>query len=112
MKIETAKKGKFLVLSLQNVSKGQLDLTNIKMLKTRIEAVLPPEEQHVLLDMEKITYIDSSVIGYLVDLLNRFRGKTGSFGMIAINPKIQNILELANLTKFFLIFPSIDSIEG
>jgi len=39
--------------------------------------------------MENITYIDSSVIGYLVDLLNRFRSKTGSFGMIAINPKIR-----------------------
>ena len=112
MKIETLRKGKYLILSPLNVSKGQLDLTNIKMLKTRLEAVLPAEEQHVLLDMEKITYIDSSVIGYLVDLLNRFRTKTGSFGMIAINPKIQNILELANLTKFFLIFPSIDSIEG
>jgi anti-anti-sigma factor len=112
MKIETSKKGKFLVLSLLNVPKGQLDLTNIKMLKTRIEAVIPQEEQHVLLDMEKITYVDSSVIGYLVDLLNRFRGRTGSFGLIAINPKIQNILELANLTKFFVIFPSLDAVEG
>ena len=112
MKIETLKKGKYLILGLSDVSKGQLDLANIKKLKALIEAVLPPEELHVLLDMSKITYIDSSVIGYFVDLLNRFRGRTGSFGLIAINPKIQNILELANLTKFFAIFPSVDSVEG
>jgi len=112
MKIEFLKKGKYLVLSVQNVPKGQLDLTNIKMLKTRIESVVPPEEQHVILDMEKITYIDSSVIGYMVDLLNRFRNKSGSFGLMNLNPKVQNILELANLMKFFNTVPSIDAIEG
>ena len=112
MKIETLKKGKFLVLSLLNVPKGQLDLTNIKSLKSKVETMVPAEEHDVLLDMDKITYIDSSVIGYFVDMHNHFRNKSGSFGLVGINPKIQNILELANLTKFFIIFPSIDTIEG
>ena len=111
MKLSALNKGKFYIVTVYGVPKGQLDLTNIKALREKIVSYIPSDQTNIILDLEKITYIDSSVIGMFVDLLNKYRNMTGSFGLVNINPKIRNILALANLTKYFSIYETIDSIS-
>ncbi len=110
MKLSSINKGTHLIVSIWGVLKGQLDLTNVKVLRTKLDSYLPENEIHIILDLEKITYIDSSVIGLFVDLLNKYRNLSGSFGLVNVNPKILNILDLANLTRYFSVYENLDSI--
>jgi anti-anti-sigma factor len=110
MKLSIIEKGPFKIVSIWGVPKGQLDLTNVKELRSKFGSHLPEESAHVILDLEKITYIDSSIIGLFVDLLNKYRNTSGSFGLVNVNPKILNILQLANLTRYFKVYENSDSI--
>jgi anti-sigma B factor antagonist len=110
MKLNSVNKGKYHIVTIYGVPKGQLDLTNIMALREKMVSHIPTDQNNIILDFDKITYIDSSVIGMLVDLLNTYRNKSGSFGLVNINPKIRNILELANLTKYFSIYETVDKI--
>ncbi len=111
MKLNALNKGKYYIVTIYGVPKGQLDLTNIKALREKIVSYIPSDQNDIILDLNKITYIDSSVIGMFVDLLNKYRNLSGSFGLVNINPKIKNILELANLTKYFSIYETVDNIS-
>ena len=110
MKLSSSIKGIYYIVQVHGVPKGQLDLTNIKALREKIGLYIPADQSHIILDLEKITYIDSSVIGMFVDLLNKYRNISGSFGLVNINAKIRNILELANLTKYFSIYDHVEAI--
>jgi anti-anti-sigma factor len=110
MKIDTTNRGRHLIVAISAVPKGQLDMSNVKLLKKNFPAL--EGDVSVVFDFEKITYIDSSVIGYLVEVLNERRNAGATVGFINLNDKIRNILDLANLTRFFRIFSSPDEIPG
>jgi len=111
MKIALKRHNDFLIIKILELSNRQLDLTNLKTLKKKLLDSIPKNEKHIILDLENISYIDSSVIGLFVDLFNNYRNNQGSFGLLHINDKVYKILELVNLTKFIQIYKSIDNLK-
>jgi anti-sigma B factor antagonist len=112
MRFGSIRKGKYYIVTITGIPNGQLDLTNIKAFKTKLTSFIPSEEKHLILDLEKVLYIDSAVIGLFVDLLNRHRNLSGSFGLVNVPKKVLNILELVNLTKFFPIYSSNEAVPS
>ena len=74
-----------------------------------LRRALDQDEGHVMLDLSKINYIDSTGIGELVGYLTRF-GKQDR-KLILINPseRIRKLLAVAQIQD---LFPTYDSVEA
>ncbi len=63
----------------------------------------------VLVDLSKVTYIDSSGIASLVEALQN-AGKAGTrFALVAVSTEALRVFELARLDKVFAIHPDLDA---
>ena len=98
------------VLSIEGIIKlGQ----SAEFLAENLKRTLERDEGHVILDLTKINYIDSTGIGELVAYLGRF----GDIGrkLILVNPsdRIRKLLKVAQLDSLFSIYDSLDAaVEG
>ena len=80
-----------------------------EFLAENLKRILEKDDGHVLLDLSKINYIDSTGIGELVAYLGRFGDRDRK--LILINPaeRIRKLLELAQLASLFPTYDSLDS---
>ena len=63
----------------------------------------------VLVDLSRVTYIDSSGIASLVEALQNAGQADTRFGLIAVSEEALRVFELARLDKVFAIHPDLDS---
>jgi anti-anti-sigma factor len=64
-------------------------------------------KKHVILDLSKIDFIDSSGLGALVQLAKQTQTAEGSF-QIVTNPRVTQTVKLVRLEKFLALQPSIE----
>lgn len=74
-----------------------------------LERALERDQGHVVVDLSKINYIDSTGIGELVGYLGKFRD--ASRKLILVNPseRIRKLLEVARLAGLFPIYDTVDA---
>lgn len=74
-----------------------------------LERALGDDRGHVVVDLSKINYIDSTGIGELVGYLGKFRD--ASRKLILVNPseRIVKLLEVARLADLFPTYESVDA---
>ena len=58
----------------------------------------------IVIDFEKVAYIDSSGLATLVEVLKRTKTQGGSLGLAAMSDKVKSLFEITKLDKLFLIF--------
>lgn len=103
MKIKQKKEGKDLVVTFDDLANNQLDLTSVTKLRKKFKMILGENFQHLIINFEYVDYIDSAIIGFIVDIFNTIRNKKAGLKMINVNKNVYEILELINLTKFLEI---------
>ncbi|MDH4121042.1 MAG: STAS domain-containing protein [Deltaproteobacteria bacterium] len=72
-------------------------------LKPHLES---PDVKGVLLNFEKVNFIDSSGIGLIVSIYKTLQQKEGKFGLINLSKKNEEIFTITRLNKILDIFPS------
>jgi anti-sigma B factor antagonist len=81
---------------------GELTLEVCQELKLHLEEALEKEEVTcVLADLGKITFLDSSGIGFLVALRNRVVHNGKRFFLLAPSEQVRKTLHLVQLLKYF-----------
>ena len=58
----------------------------------------------IVIDFEKVAYIDSSGLATLVEVLKRARTQGGSLGLATMSDKVKSLFEITKLDKLFPIF--------
>ena len=77
---------------------GPLLISNVFSLQTAVRACHNP---HLVLDMTKVPYIDSSAVGVLVGAYVS-RDKEGhSLLLVGVNQRIRTILQVTQVERFF-----------
>lgn len=74
-----------------------------------LRRALENDRGHVVVDLSKINYIDSTGIGELVGYLGRFQD--ASRKLILVNPS-ERILKLLQVARLAELFPTYDSIDS
>lgn len=70
-------------------------------------------EPKLVIDMEKVNYMDSSFIGALVAGLKNVLSKNGEMALVKIQKDVLALFELTRLDKVFKIYNSVeDAIEN
>lgn len=89
---------------------GEVDVYTAPRLKEELIAVIGDGCVNVIVDMERVGFIDSSGLGVLVSALRRARERDGVVRVVCTRDNILKIFRITGLDKVFPIFS--DSAEA
>lgn len=89
---------------------GEIDLSNAKELESQIENAVPNTALGMVLDLSKVTYLDSSGIRLLLSLAGRLRWR-GQELVLAAPPesRCRHVLSLAGIDSTVLLETTVDA---
>ena len=102
MDILSRSKGDAVILDIT----GEIDLYNAPEIKDIINNLIDQRKYNVVINLEKVSYIDSSGIGVLISSLSNLKKYQGGLKIINVFASVRKVFELTKLTSFFEIFDS------
>ncbi|MFT8872433.1 MAG: anti-sigma F factor antagonist [Sporolactobacillus sp.] len=88
---------------------GELDHHTAEELRQRVTAVMDEEiVQHILLNCEKLTFMDSSGLGVILGRYRQIVGLGGELVVCALSPSVRRLFELSGLFKIIRFEPDED----
>lgn len=102
MEINKREKDQITILDIE----GEIDLYNAPEIKDIINQLIEDQKYNVIINLEKVTYIDSSGIGALISSLSNLKKYQGGLKIIKVYASVRKVFELTKLTSFFEIFDS------
>ena len=85
---------------------GEVDLYTAPEFKERMVQVIEDGKKHVVVDLSKATFIDSTTLGVLVGGVKRLRPAGGSLTLVCTDQNICKIFEITGLDRVFSIHES------
>lgn len=108
MDITTRSKGEVVILDIS----GEIDLYNAPEIKDIINKLIEERKYNVIINLEKVSYIDSSGIGALISSLSNLKKYQGGLKIINVYASVRKVFELTKLTSFFEIFDAEEDAIG
>jgi len=84
---------------------GRLDLTSASTLKEASKDVLSGSTKKMVLNLDRVDFINSSGLGALVSILKEVRNSQGSMKLTNLAPYVKEIFDITQLSNIFDIFP-------
>jgi anti-sigma B factor antagonist len=85
---------------------GEIDLYNAPEIKDIVNNLIEERKYNVVINLEKVSYIDSSGIGVLISSLSNLKKYQGGLKIINVFASVKKVFELTKLTSFFEIYDS------
>ncbi len=85
---------------------GEIDLYNAPEIKEKIKEEMNKNKVNIIINLDKVTYIDSSGIGVLISSLSNLKKVGGALKLINVYASVRKVFELTKLTSFFDIYDS------
>ncbi len=104
MEIRTREAGDIVILDVD----GEIDLYNAPMLKNIVNQNIEAQKYNLIINLGRVSYIDSSGIGALISSLSSLRKYQGGLKIISVTGSVKKVFELTKLTSFFEIFEEED----
>lgn len=88
---------------------GQLDESNIDEKAKEVYQLIDgfQERQKVVLDFDKLEYVNSKGIGYLTDWYTKISQINGTLSIISPKENILDLLQVIGLTQLITTYPSL-----
>jgi anti-sigma B factor antagonist len=102
--VETGTVGDAALLRLR----GEIDVYTAPRLRQAIIDLVDGGATDIVVDMEKVDFLDSTGLGVLVGGLKRVRMKEGSLAIVTSQDKILKIFDITGLNKVFPIHASVE----
>ena len=87
---------------------GEIDVYTAPKLREAIVAAVDAGHTHLIIDVQKVDFLDSTGLGVLVGALKRVRADGGSLDIVCTQERILKIFEITGLDKVFGLHTSID----
>ncbi|NLC76596.1 MAG: anti-sigma F factor antagonist [Clostridia bacterium] len=85
--------------------KGELDLLTAETFRNLVERDLKRgKAQNLILDMEHVSFIDSSGLGVILGRYRRVREQGGTMALVGVKPHVKRILELAGIMGIMKVY--------
>ena len=83
---------------------GEIDVYTSPKVKDALGDLIDKGHYNLLINLEKVRYIDSTGLGVLIGGLKRVREHGGSVRLVCTNPQIRKIFDITGLVKIFGIY--------
>jgi anti-sigma B factor antagonist len=87
---------------------GEIDVYTAPQLRERLIELVEGGNAHIVVDMERVEFLDSTGLGVLVGGLKRVRVHDGSLRLVCAQERILKIFRITGLEKVFGIYPSVE----
>jgi anti-sigma B factor antagonist len=88
---------------------GEIDVYTAPRLREKLIELVSDGSDHLIVDLERVDFLDSTGLGVLVGGLKRVRSHDGSLQLVCTQEKILKIFRITGLTK---VFPIHDSVQA
>jgi anti-sigma B factor antagonist len=93
------------VLPLQ----GEIDLHVSPEVAELLRTMIAKKPKQVVVDLTKVTYLDSSGLAVLIEGMQHVQEYGGQFAVAGVQESVKHIFEIARLDQVFQIFPDVDT---
>ena len=87
---------------------GEIDVYTAPKLREAIVAAVDAGHTKLIIDVQKVEFLDSTGLGVLVGALKRVRADGGSLDIVCTQERILKIFEITGLDKVFGLHTSIE----
>ena len=87
---------------------SRLDVAGAPALKDAISEALKNGPPRVVLDMEGISFVDSTGLGSVIAALKQIRSSQGDLRLAAPNQQVRVVLELTTLDRVFPYYSTVE----
>lgn len=88
---------------------GRLDIAGAPTLKAAIgELVKDYSTPRLVIDMEGVSFVDSTGLGSVIAALKLVKGSKGDLRLAAPNQQVRVVLELTTLDRVFAYYPTVE----
>ncbi len=87
---------------------GEIDVYTAPRLRERLLELVAEGTRYIVVNMERVEFLDSTGLGVLVGGLKRIRAQGGSLVLVCSQERILKIFRITGLERVFQIFSSVD----
>jgi anti-sigma B factor antagonist len=88
---------------------GEIDLNVSSGIAESLCAMTAREPKQLVVDLSRVTYVDSSGLAVLIEGMQNVEEYGGKFALAGLQQSVRDIFELARLDQVFRIFPTVDA---
>ena len=87
---------------------GEIDVYTAAILRERIRDLAAKGAVHIIADLSRVDFLDSTGLGAVVAAYKRVRAHDGHLKLVATAPRVKRVFEITNLNR---VVPICDSVE-
>ena len=87
---------------------GEIDVYTAPLLREVLDKQVAAGRTELVVDLEKVTFMDSTGLGVLVGRLKLVRGQNGTLRIVSAQDRILKVFKITGLDKVFHIYASVD----
>lgn len=87
---------------------GRLDAQTTSLVKTRLQELAEDGIKKIIINLEQVSFIDSSGLVALVSGLRLVRKENGSVVLSGVQPQAQVVFQLTMLDRVFETYPTVE----
>src|SRR5947209_9889069 len=87
---------------------GEIDLHVSPEVAESLRTMTANKPKRVVVDLSKVTYLDSSGLAVLIDGMQNTQEYGGKFSLAAMQEDLRPVFEIACLDQVFKFFPDVD----
>lgn len=91
---------------------GEIDVYTAPLLREVLDKQIAAGRTKLVVDLEQVTFMDSTGLGVLVGRLKLVRGQNGSLRIVSAQDRILKVFKITGLDKVFHIYPTVDEASG
>ena len=86
---------------------GEIDVYTAPQFKEAVNQIISAGQKDLIVNMERVTYMDSSGFGTLLSATKRLRPEGGTVNLVACNSAIDRMLRITQLNTVFGAFQTV-----
>ena len=87
---------------------GSIDAKTVITFQTHLNSVKERGVERFIMDMEAVKYVNSTGLGYLINLSDSVTPDKGGISLVKVQPKVKVVFDMLGLNAFFRIFSTRD----
>jgi anti-sigma B factor antagonist len=86
---------------------GEIDLHVAPNVTAGLQAMIKKRPKKLVVDLSRVTYIDSSGLAALIEGMQNVEEYGGKFALAGLQENVRTVFEIARLDQVFQIFPDV-----